>query len=591
MPRFGHLPLDLSPEQEFFATNHVARIVGMTCSPDDFEPERLADQYSTIKTATATPLDNFTLQWNTENQPTTALELPRTDTGVFLFRDAIRNTVMYAVPPDANGRWYAYQAIYSEEINSQSGGPVTTIGTNDEECITDSAFWGVMAQPPTGFTPPGTALQWASHGNFCYSGFAKEKRGVWIDAPQGTVNAGFQVDIPQTALTAAATDRLCLTLYYWNGGVWEYCSQTHVSGTAIAAAAVSARMSVAAPGPPAIAFGSGYYAVDANFQTGVGETIERLELSVALYTESNSSFSHHAIRDVNPYTIAGLKMSAIRILGASMLIKNVASPMFQQGSLVAVQAPGNTDWFQTYVRGDGSGALGPGSGFYNYVFSQAEEKDFRLANGYFNWLKPGGDQDYAWSNNIKMGNIGPVYSGNIPESIQFDLVTPSDYTVFSASTTSNLGGECLLKTSISMEYRTSNMLIQVSQPVSSIDDWKAARAILKTMQNHFENPSHLASILGTILGTIGKVATVAAPILALVPGIGGILGAGATGLGMIGTGGAQVVGMIDSAVEKRTEARKLAQRAAQAVEEDIQEQPALKRYKRPGIVVNRRRRY
>lgn len=558
-------PMKLSTAEGFFASNPVARIVGMTASPEDFEPERLADQFSTTKTATASPKDNFQMQWGTAGQPDYGTDLTSTDTGIFMFRDPVRHTVIYTVAGDSVGRWQAWSAVYPEIIGQLT--PGYKLAANDEQDLCDTAFWQAytgktLPDAPT-LNPPGppatpivtvpsTAEQWSPSGNFIYSGVGKDQRGVWVDAPANGTNSTrsfFIIRFPATTQTADATNRLCLTLNRWNGSSWEYQDQVHIPGTALTTGGSIALY--VKGGPNNRTFGSGYYNVEANLITPATEIIMYdIVLNMQLYTETNSAFAHRAIRDINPATVGSLKMNAIRILGESLLVKNVASPLNQQGALVALQASDRTDWFETYVKGQGTGALGPGSGFYNYLFSQADERDFRLANGYYGWVKPGGVQDYEWSTNIKLGNTALLYGGVGAVSIQFELSPKSEYLVFAAATTNPQGGDCLGKTSVAMEWKsTSSMLIQTEQPTATIADWEAARAIIKSMIQHWENPTHLGSILAQILGSVGKVASVSAPVLGLVPGIGSVLSAGARGVER----GAKYLGGVVSGVNDFTD--------------------------------------
>lgn len=560
---------------EYFAANHVARILAGIAAPDEVVTERLKDQFGVQATAVSNLNENYMLQFNMTNSATTLIDLPVQNSGLFLFRDPLRHTVQYNVAPDALGRFYRYDAQYADtNVDPDQIQNYTRVSPSVTACLTDTAYWTVNdSAPPGGIvnTLP-TATAWAPHGPFCFSGYYKELSGVYLDAQldnAANVNTAAFVVFWTAPLPGGgayvAGDYFEFTLYKYNGGDWDIDHTVRYTSVGAGTGMNSATGSLVIRGVPASSpqfmTSSGYYALTLTIYTASTTPVRAQDFAVSIYSESNSCWAHQPLNGLSPIQAAGLGVNAIRMIGSSLFIKNQASPLYQQGAEVILQAESGQDWLNTYVRGNGDSIGGPGLGFFNYVFNQAGEKDFRLANGLYGYLRPTGFKDFEWIQDIS-------YTDNVVgvASMQFPLKSPTDFLVVALECTNQNGGDLLLKFSDSLEYKTQNMWIEKMPATTSVEDWTKAMEILPSMTQFTENPSHLATVLGQILASIGKYAPLAAPLLAAIPGVGEVLGPMAMGVGAAAGASSAAVAGIDQMVDAYRDARKKAVRTRQEVE-------------------------
>lgn len=583
MSRYGALAVEGLVGSNYFATNAAARVLGNICAPTEFKTERLADQYSCQATATAELMENYRLNWNQVNQAVSDIDLDPSTMAIFQFRDPLRHTVMYQAVADLDGDgehntlfFNTYIAAYVDTaVSAISGTTAFVLASNISTCLTDAAHWFNDAAAPglpdvnavagtnfptlVGGTWPGTS--WAPHGPYCYSGYHKDLSGVYVDVPAigrtEHLSAGFIVSAGaiQNGASYGEDDTFEFEIMYYNGGDWQIHSLVQVP----AAASETIWLPLYYPTMPnGSRVQSGYYAVKLHIRSVAA--VEQL-FGIRMISSAKSSFGHQALNNLSPAEAYGLGVNSIRMIGLDFLIKNVASPLNQQGSIVQVQAESCQDWFHTYVKGNGSSIGGPGSGFFNYVFNQATEKDMRLANGMDSWIKPNGFESFKWIQNISYGP--PV---GIPTSMQFELCTSHDFNVVAAETNNNAGGDCLIKFGNTIEYKTLNMWLDKQQSTSMPQDWEAALEAAKSMKTTFENPNHLVSLFSAILSTVGKYSRLSQPTLARLPGIGKVLGKVAGGVSKAAYFGAGVADDINEIMDDYKEGRKEVQAAVQKFE-------------------------
>lgn len=496
-------------DYSFFANNRVARILGMTVSPDDFVPERLSDQYSNDETTTFNLKENFESLWNFTGQSTDAVDLPVTDMGFFMFRSALRHTIMYtpcpAFPASKLGYWYDYQAVY-DLANIDSTGRYKYCPLNSETCLTDTVCW-----TPLGTSTPSWAAGnpdahsdftkltfWTPHGNYAYSGFSQQdafKSGVFLDIPASTPHANIVVSWLGEG-TVNSGSFLRVNLYYWDGGDFNFFTEQTVSGTSLQSdGATVIKIDSTTLGD--LFQGTGVYAAVVSLVGTSDDDTNGIYFTCEIYTESQSSWAHQPLNQLSPYKAMGNQITGVRFLGQSLLMKNTSAVLYQSGAVVALQAKQNTDWLHTYVLGQGTdvgGMVGTASqSFYNYVFNQSNEKDFRLANGLYGFYKPTQASDYGYIEEIALGN------GNFPCAMQYDLSTPHDYLVVAASVQAVGGGDVYLKFADAGEYKTLDMWLPKEQPDTSTTEWDHMREELKYMPQWYENPTHRESLLFQIM--------------------------------------------------------------------------------------------
>lgn len=585
-------------------TTPIARIVGQIVSPDDFAPERFADQYTATATATAKLKQSVSLQWNMSNidQSIGRNALPVTDVGVFLFRNPLRH-IVYSMTAPGSGiapMWYHYSGLFLT-ADAQTAQTTQIIPSN---CTTriSPLVWQPNSTVPAGaaaFTPPTGGIRWTPHGDWLYVGKGQGRYGVFIDSSADTPafgsspytyahGAAYQVNVfYQGATLFTAGDTFDATLFQWSGGNWDVYGS--LEGVALAANGGSCTFAVDQ---------TGYYAVEvkANIaaQSSSNQANNLMQVATNICSQMQSVWAHLPLQNFTPALAAGHDITGVRMLGTSMLVRNTASELNQQGLLVALQADACEDWLSIYAQAATGSANAPGTGFFNFCFSRADVKNFRLATGYFGYVKPTNEHSFDYGTNIVQGQ---ATSFGFPVEMSYDLCPPQDYLVFAASTVNTLGGDCFLQVSDSVEYKTQDPWLERRKATTTPDEWRDSVMAVRSMNQHYENPLHLPSLLGSIFKTVGKYAPVAANIASAIPVIGGAVSTAVRGAGALSNYfapqfeaapaplPARIVSaevaqsMQDAAEQDARDIRKRKQEAVQAVEEAEEEAAP---YKPPG---------
>lgn len=594
-------------------TTPIARIVGQIVSPDDFAPERFADQYTATPTAVAKLKQSISLQWNMSNidQSSARNALPVTDVGVFLFRNPFRHIVYNFVSPGTSTApvWSGYKTLYVQP----QGLNVST--TQQFPSNVTTRLNPLVSQPTSSaggsFTAPNGGVNFAPHGPWLYPGKGEGRYGIYVDsgpasgfaaAPYTYAHgAAIVVSMFYQGATYTSGDTFDANVYQWSGGNWVLYGS--LEGVALAAIGSNCTFPIDA---------SGYYAVEvkANVQavSNSNDNGNTMASAFTCYSQMQSVWAHLPLQNLTPALCAGHDITGIRMLGTSMLVRNTASELNQQGLLVALQADACEDWLSIYAQASTSSSNAPGTGFFNFCFSRAEQKNFRLATGYFGYVKPTNEHSFDYSTNVVQGQ---TTEAGYPVEMCFQLCPPQDYLVFAASTVNNLGGDCFLQVSDSVEYKTQDPWLERRKATTTPDEWRDSVMAVRSMNQHYENPLHLPSLLGSIFKTVGKYAPVAANIASAIPVIGNTVAAGIRGAGMLaekaapqfssyelnpslrmpeqipaGLVSSQVAqSMQDAAAEDAREIRKRKQEAVQAVEEAQQVVPRARtkraRYRAP----------
>lgn len=563
----------------------IARIVGQIVSPDDFAPERFADQYTATPTATAKLKQSVSLQWNMSSIDQSAGRnvLPVTDAGVFLFRDPFRHIVYSMTNPGTATApvWYHYKGLFaSPAAGGSTVGTTQIISGKTTAKITPLCFQAATGVP-AGFTAPTGGVQWSPHGPYLYVGKGEGRYGVTIDSGDAASFASAPYTYAHGAVAIISVlyngstpwttgDSYEALVYKWTGGQWTLYET--VTG------ALTSSAGAAWPFPIDDA-GDYAFEVKPNIQA-TGNNIE-MAIGVDIVSQMQSVWAHLPLQNMTPALAAGHDITGIRMLGTSMLVRNTASELNQQGLLVALQADACEDWRTVYSQASSASSNSPGTGFFNFCFSRADQKNFRLATGYFGYVKPTNEKSFDYNVNVVQGASSEQ---GFPVEMCYSLCPPQDYLVFAASTVNQLGGDCFLQVSDSVEYKTQDPWLERRKATTNPDQWKDAILAVRSMNQHYENPLHLPSLLGSIFKTVGKYAPVAANIASAIPVIGGALGTAIRGAGAVGNYfapqfdapapmPAQIVStevaqsMQDAAEQDAREIRKRKQEAVQAVEE------------------------
>lgn len=132
-----------------------------------------------------------------------------------------------------------------------------------------------------------------------------------------------------------------------------------------------------------------------------------------------------------------------------------------------------------------------------------------------------------------MNVSGPYFSWNSKTgSAYYQLACPCDYLVIAASASQVGAGDCLLTTGLGVEYTTTNQWLETQTPVIAKQAFELGIASLREVNQFYENPIHIPSLLDAISNGMRAVA----PLVGFIPGIGPALAGGAyTGSQIVST--------------------------------------------------------
>lgn len=105
----------------------------------------------------------------------------------------------------------------------------------------------------------------------------------------------------------------------------------------------------------------------------------------------------------------------------------------------------------------------------------------------------------------------------------FKLNCPCDFLVVAASASQAGAGDCLLTVGVGVEYTTTNMWLETSTPVIAKQAFELGIASLREVEQFYENPIHIPSLMDAISNGMSAMA----PLVGFIPTIGPALAAGA----------------------------------------------------------------
>lgn len=464
----------------------------MMALPLDFPPVRVADTYSANETAVAQTVTKQKITWDAGQVLTAAngRQLPLTDWGAFIFPSLLRHQVVYTIlgPQAVVITNWTYQAAKKVDGTQLNLDVKTDMGQFDVEP-------GVYIA--TGQTQPHGLLQ------FCGTGAGKV--GVWIDATSDAgMNATVTVTFNRNLPTASTAE---LISYQWVNGRWTLFNKTSV-GAGLAIISYSGFVT------------SGYYAFAIGMLNPNLDNLIPTTYTLQIQCRCTSSWAHHY---VNHALLNLQNIGRNRVLGTSFLLQNEASVMNKQGNVVAMQIPAGLDWYQAFA--------GSGLGFYSTLFDDDNSRTFLLETGIYGFKRPKGSQDFDWENevdNLSVPNGTTATGGSVGfvSRAYFQLDCPCDFLALAASANTLGAGDCLLSTAAGLEYTTQNSWLEKSTPVISESAFKLGIATLREVDQFYENPIHIPSLMDAISSGMRTMA----PIVGLFPGLGPALAGGlATG--------------------------------------------------------------
>lgn len=424
--------------------------------PDDFDPIRMRNEYSTEETALFKVNEEHRPAWA---NPGANEQLPDLTHVEFLFNDLLRNRVSYVWNTGSTEWRYAWRFGFSRggaEILTQVCRPGQT--TNPMELSHANA-------DSTLFRP---------HLDRYFACHHAGRAGMWVDAISTAAST-----ITITLNPTPATTQGQVIFYRWQDGSWESVGNTPIA--------------------------TGQAAYDFNPQVSAYHAIEVVNPAVltnisVLSRGTCGCWGHNYA----PYAVTNASsIESCRILGQSILVRNIAAPLDAAGNITGLQPGKNRYWFSFATN---SKQTDPYPVIENYAGVSASKA---LATGIYGFKKPTEEADLAFQTPFTVENV----DGSITTQWTH-AQTPIlgvEYLVVAMQCSALLGRQVIVRTVTSGEYETSNQFQIVKKPAAQPEDWRMGIEALASMQQWHCNPIHWKSILSTI----GSVASVGGRILSL----------------------------------------------------------------------------
>lgn len=451
----------------------AAAVAGMIADPMDFPPVRKGGTYNTVATAVGRPYNREDITWD----PTVAIvapatmSLPSTDFGGFIFRNPMRSAVIYKRYPAST---WAYQWIFNP-VNNEAFEPVTTTAQAYISTGETKELWPIWASasPSNTYNPHGSTLYAAEDDGFRY---------IWIDGDAGSGAASaITINVAFSTVTTSAASR---KLY-----IYRYDSGQRRLITTADSGAIGTNSIVVTLNQATGLMTSGYYALSI-------ENLEPTATLASVLTSSANTLGSWAHYSLNQWDTFKANMQELRVLGASILYQNKASPLNKQGKVVVTQISGAVDWYTGVVTG---------TGMYSYLTGTPGSGNFNLEDGLYAWLKPSKESDMEY-----LPNMHTIGDGGRIEDAQYPL-QGADYLGFCCSCSQLGAGDGVWTICHAIEYRTRSMYINTLPPTISPGEWDMGVMAAISMEQYYHNPIHWKKIFATI----GKIARVGAPVLKL----------------------------------------------------------------------------
>lgn len=430
--------------------SEMGGIVAATCLPDKYPPVRVRDSYSTKPVAVAKPTQEIKINWANASVG----DIPTTDMVIFLFRNAARHIIYYDSNPGNLAYSYGWIAAQDQAVPGQfqcaAGTPLTSLGLHEIEP-----------------TAAGSGGPYSPHGPILFAGEAEGHKYIWVDEGggiavtannTGTVNdntVAFEVyqyiDGRRKLAYSVATNNAALSPTYSTGNVlpkgYYNCVITHSAGS------------------------------------------DRINYVTVISSNGAGPAGVWCHRPMAGFTTNLAKIQSYAVTAASMLWRNTASYNNAQGNFGATQIGKGVGWESVAAQGGYSGIAAAYPNQWNSRFA---------AKGEYAYIKPEDAEDFAMNADVEQG--ATTWS-----TCTFPLEDRSAFLVFAASVSDTLGRDTTLRLAAHVQYETSDSWCDIRPPSSIRQDWENAMAALCSMEQFFENPTHIKEILASI-GKYGRVA-------------------------------------------------------------------------------------
>lgn len=430
--------------------SEMGGIVAATCLPDKYPPVRVRDSYSTKPVAVAKPVQEVKINWANS----AVGDIPQSDMVLFLFRNAARHFIFYDSNPANSTYLYNWRCANDDAqplrfVTASGAGP-SSLGVHDiDPC--DAVAVSV----------------YAPHGPILFSGEAEGHHYIWVDEQGGIVatlnNTGVALD-----------NIVSFEVFQYVDGRRKLAYSESVNG-AILPGSFSTGTTLS----------KGYYNCVITHTAGTG-IINYVTVASSNGGGPAGCWCH---RPAAGFITNLAKVNAYAITAASLLWRNTASYQNAQGSFGATQCGKGVGWESVAAQGGYSGIAAAYSNQWVSRFA---------AKGEYAFMKPEDAEDFAMLPDVEQG-------ASTWSTCCFPLEERSSFLVFAASVSDTLGRDTTVRLASHLQYETNDSWSDIRPPTSIRQDWENAMAALCSMEQFYENPTHIKEILASI-GKYGRVA-------------------------------------------------------------------------------------
>lgn len=430
--------------------SEMGGIVAATCLPDKYPPVRVRDSYSTKPVAVAKPIQEIKINWANAS----AGDIPTTDMVLFLFRNAARHFIFYDSNPTNAVATYNWRSSNDDAnptrfVTAAGAGP-SSLGLHEIE--------------PTAAT---AATPYAPHGPILFAGEAEGHKYIWVDEQGG-------IAVTTNVTGAVANNDIVFEVFQYIDGRRKLAFTTAVTAGAIPAAFTTGTT-----------LSKGYYNVLITHTAG-SDVLNYVTVASSNGAGPAGVWCH---RPLSGFTSNIQKIQAYAITAASLLWRNTASYQNAQGDFGATQVGKGVGWETVAAQGGYSGIA---AAYANQWVSRF------AAKGEYAFMKPEDAEDFAMNADVEQGST--TWS-----TCTFPLEERSAFLVFAASVSDTAGRDTTVRLASHVQYETNDTWSDIRPPTSIRADWENAMAALCSMEQFYENPTHIKEILASI-GKYGRVA-------------------------------------------------------------------------------------
>lgn len=435
------------------------RILGAITLPEEFEPVRYCDEFSSQRTSLAKVVERKQVSWQSQ-QATNLQQLKPGEQFVAIRGD---NPLCAALVSDPNptGQTCSYDWTDggSTALYVQNGGFLHT-------------SWAV----------PHVGTVYKPHGPQLFSEEHDGVRFVWGDGTPGSPNT-IAVTMPNPGATAGK-------IILWRLNAYDpqiVSAQSLTSGQAT-------------------------YTFTPNFSDAfavqfVGTPTAAIAGAVNVTQSTTSSILQHLA--VEQFFQNSNYVAECRVLAHAVRMTDIAAPLNAEGYIAIAELDQPGEWYEIFTQGVGQNSLGAIIADYDDAYAD------KLITGGYTYCKP--SSRTAWD---MQQFVYSSFESNIVYDAAYMSANPNAWKIIVAYTlntgnnaASGLGADAMLTFSTHIEYVTPNKWIGKDRSRFSREQWGNALEKLKWAPDATENEFHWSDLIKWV----GTAAQIAAPILAATP--------------------------------------------------------------------------